>query len=91
MFLECWDTGSIPSPAQWVKDLVLSKLQCSSQLWLGSDPWPRNSICHGVAKKRVCVCVCVRERERERERVMSNSLTLYIIAAQSIFAETGDG
>ena len=21
--LECWDTGLIPNPAQWVKDLVL--------------------------------------------------------------------
>ena len=28
-----------------VEDLVLL------QLWLGSDPWPRNSICHGVAEK----------------------------------------
>ena len=31
----------IPGPAQWVKDLVL----------LGSDPWPRNSICRGAAEK----------------------------------------
>ena len=22
----CWDVGSIPSPAQWVKDLVLPQL-----------------------------------------------------------------
>ena len=29
-------TGLIPSPAQWVKDLVLL------QLWLEFDPWPGN-------------------------------------------------
>lgn len=40
-----WDTGLIPSLAQWVKDLVLSQLR------LGSDPWPRSSICHEVGKK----------------------------------------
>ena len=30
--LERWDTGLIPSPAQWVKDLVLPQLQHRSQL-----------------------------------------------------------
>jgi len=30
--------GSIPSPAQWVKDPAWP------QLWLGSDPWPGSSI-----------------------------------------------
>ena len=49
---ECWGTGSIPSLVQWVKDLALPQLWLRSQLWLGSDPWPRNSICHKVAKKR---------------------------------------
>ena len=49
--LECWYTGSIPVPAQWVKDPALPQLQCRWQLWLGSDPWPGNSICCGVAKK----------------------------------------
>ena len=34
------DTGFIPGPAQWVKGL--SELWHRSQLWLGSDPWPRN-------------------------------------------------
>ena len=32
--------GSIPSLAQWVKDLRLPQLQPRSQLWLRSDPWP---------------------------------------------------
>ena len=43
---ECWDTGSIPSLAQWVTDPVLP------QLWLRSDPWPGNSVCLGTAKKK---------------------------------------
>ena len=50
--LEHWDAGSILSLGQWVKDLALLQLQLRLQLWLGSDPWPRNSKCHGVAKKK---------------------------------------
>lgn len=34
------------------KDLRLSQLQCRLYLWLGSDPWPRNSIYQGEAKKK---------------------------------------
>ena len=44
--LQHWDAGSIPYPAQWVKDLVLP------QLWLRYDPWARNSMCCRVAKKK---------------------------------------
>ena len=44
--------GSIPGPAQWVKDLVLQQLWLSSRLWLGSDPWPGSSICYQAAKKK---------------------------------------
>ena len=48
---EHWDTGSIPGLAWWVKILALLKLWHRLQLWLGSDPWPRNSLCCGVAKR----------------------------------------
>lgn len=50
------DTDLIPGLAQWVKDLAWPQLQ----LWLGSDSWPRNSVCCGTARKE--------EREREREK-----------------------
>ena len=49
--LERWDVGSIPSLAHWVKDQVLPQLWLRSRLLLGSDPWPRNSTCRGIAKK----------------------------------------
>ena len=51
---EHWDTGLIPGPAEWVKDLELLQLQLQLryQLWLGCDPWTGNSICLGVAKMK---------------------------------------
>ena len=52
-----WDAGSIPSHAQWVKDLVLPQLQHRLQLWLASDPWPGNSICLRTAKKKKKVVI----------------------------------
>ena len=48
---KCCNTGSIPSPAQWVKDPALPQLQQRSKLRIGSDPWPGNSISRGAAKK----------------------------------------
>ena len=51
-FWECWEAGSIPSPAQWVKVQALPQLRLSSSLWLGSDPSPGTSVCHGVQKKK---------------------------------------
>ena len=46
---EPWDSGSIPSLAQWLKDLVLPQLQLRLQLWLEFDPCPGNP---RVAKKK---------------------------------------
>ena len=40
--LEPWDVGSIFALAHWVKDLASPQLWFRLQLWLGSDPWPRN-------------------------------------------------
>ena len=48
---EPWDTGSMPRLAQWVKDLALQKLWLRMKR-LGSDPWPRHSMCHGAAKRK---------------------------------------
>ena len=47
----CSTRMQVRSPAQ-LKEPVLPQLQLRSQLWLGFDPWPRNSICHRAASKR---------------------------------------
>lgn len=44
------DLGSIPSPAQWFKDLLVLQLWCGSKLQVSFDPWPGNSLCHKAAK-----------------------------------------
>ena len=48
--LEC-RFDPLPSRAQWVQDPVLPQMQHRSQLRLGSDPWPRNSVCCRMSKK----------------------------------------
>ena len=50
--LERWPAALVPGPAQWVKDPTFPQLWFRLQLWLGSDPWPGTSMCHGAAKKR---------------------------------------
>ena len=57
---EHWDSGSIPSPAQQVKDLVLPQLWLRSRLQLGSDPWPSSSIGHRAAKNE-------KEKKKKKE------------------------
>ena len=59
---ERWDTGSIPSPAQRVKDLALPQLSLRLQLWLRFNPWLKNSMCHGSAKKGK------KKKKKERKR-----------------------
>ena len=51
--LQCQDIGLIVSLTQWVKG---SSTECSSQLWLRSDPWLGNSIRLGVPPPQsICV------------------------------------
>ena len=45
-----WHLGSTGTWVQCVKDQVLPQMRLRWQLQLGSDPWPRSSICHGAAK-----------------------------------------
>ena len=46
--------AQVPSPAwpRGLKDPELPNLQHRLQPWLGSDPWPGNSICCGVVRKK---------------------------------------
>ena len=71
MSWECWDAGLIPDWARWVKDPVLPQLCLRSQLRLGSDPWTRNSIYCGVAKK---------ERKKKEPLGSAEVLNLLIIS-----------
>ena len=69
--LEHQDTGLIPGPAQWVKDLAFLQLWHRSQLWLGSDPWARNSICHMAAKKE--------KKKKKKASTVTILFTFYFI------------
>ena len=55
-----------PGPAQWVKDPALLQLWQRLQLWLRSDPWPRNYICYGAERKKEG-----RKEGRKKERIYS--------------------
>ena len=50
----CSPRTQLRSPAGWngLKDPVLPELWCRLQLWLGCDPWPGDSIRHGVDQKQ---------------------------------------
>lgn len=44
-------------------------------MWLGFDPWPRNSICHGAAKSK-------KKRKKERKTISTLSLVNLSFAAE---------
>ena len=50
---ERWDMGSIPSPAQWVKDPALLQLKLHSQLNSDLIPGPGAPYAAGRSKKKV--------------------------------------
>ena len=57
--LQCHTLVQLPALRSELKDLALPQLWCRSQLQLGSDPWPRNSICLGFGhKKKGSSCHC---------------------------------
>ena len=47
--LKRWEAGLIPEGT--VVSGQLLKQQRGLQPWLGTDPWPGNSMCHRVASK----------------------------------------
>jgi len=59
IFWDHWDSGLILSQAEWIRNLPSPQMPLGSPLWLGSGPWPVNSMCHWTAKneekkKNVC-------------------------------------
>ena len=84
MSWERWDAGSIPSPAQWVKDLALLYLQLRVQLQFGSHPWPQGTP-HAIERPKVgggvLLAKCVRQdvlrstQRRDRTHLWEQSPT----------------
>ena len=56
-----------PVPHSGSKDPALLQLCCQSQLWFGSDSWPRNSIHYRVAK---------REKKKKKEKEKKDTETI---------------
>ena len=73
---EHWDAGSIPSPAQWVKKLVLPQPQFRLRLRLRSDPWPGNSICLGAAKQK--------KKRKRKEKHKLNGFNIFLSVWKSL-------
>ena len=48
----CSTRTQFPCPESGLKDLAFPQLWYQLQLWLRSDPWPGNSMCHRATKKR---------------------------------------
>ena len=44
--LDCWDTGSVPGSAQWVKGSGVAAATAE----ISSCPWPGNYICCSMAQ-----------------------------------------
>ena len=61
---QCEHVGSIPSLAQWVKDLAVLQMYHRLQLQLRFDPWPVNTFAMGKEKKR--------ERKKEERKNEGN-------------------
>ena len=51
--LQCQDADLIPSQKKWVKGwgANIAMVQSAVVAQIRSYPWPKNSICHGAAKK----------------------------------------
>ena len=85
-----WKWGGVsaaPEPrldpwlAWWVKGYqALLQLWRRSQLWLGSHPWARNSICKGRPKKK--------ERERKKDRKCRNYFYYFFCLFRAVYGSS---
>ena len=84
--------GSIPVPAQWVKDPALPHVNLRWGLWLGSDPWSGNSICRGAARKEkrgkimktpACTSPSVQDRGKTSVMLMANPSATFVPSSQA--------